>query len=53
MKIVTWNCKGAYRKKHSILIKSFDPDIWIIQECEHPDKFKKEKGVIPPKDIAW
>lgn len=53
MKILTWNCKGAYRKKHSRIIKSFDPDIWVIQECEHPDKFQKEKGFIAPKNIAW
>ena len=53
MKIVTWNCKGAYRKKHSRLIESFDPDIWIIQECEHPDKLKEEKGFVPPENVVW
>ncbi|NQT74712.1 MAG: endonuclease/exonuclease/phosphatase family protein [Chloroflexi bacterium] len=53
MKIVTWNCKGAYRKKHSRLIESFDPDIWIIQECEHPDKFNQQKGFIRPDNVLW
>lgn len=53
MKFVTWNCKGAYRKKHLRLTESYDPDIWVIQECEHPDKFKKEKGFTPPENIEW
>lgn len=35
MKIVTWNCSGALRKKLSS-IDSFDADILVIQECEDP-----------------
>ena len=37
MKIITWNCNGAFRKKYSSL-KTGDiyPDILIIQECEDP-----------------
>lgn len=53
MKIVTWNCKGAYRKKHSKLIESYDPDIWIIQECENPTKLSEEKGFILSANFAW
>lgn len=37
MKIITWNCQMAFRKKvHLIQIEK--PDILIIPECEHPDK---------------
>lgn len=39
MKIVTWNCNGAFRKKFE-LIASIDVDILIIQECEDPAQSK-------------
>jgi exonuclease III len=35
MRIVTWNCNGALRKKFEHL-NQFDADILVIQECEDP-----------------
>ena len=36
MRIVTWNCNGAFRKKYSRLkIDDKYPDILVIQECEN------------------
>lgn len=51
MRIITWNCNMAFRKKADLIL-SYSPDILIVPECEHPDKirFPVEKQ---PTDVVW
>lgn len=37
MRIITWNCNGAFRKKFEQL-SFLDADIYVIQECEKPSE---------------
>ncbi|WP_048108805.1 endonuclease/exonuclease/phosphatase family protein [Methanosarcina barkeri] len=48
MKIITWNCNMAFRKKYKHILP-FDPDLLIVSECEHPDKFSDKFY----DDVLW
>jgi len=41
MKIISWNCNGALRKKTQYL-EDFEADVHVIQECENPAQSTKE-----------
>jgi exodeoxyribonuclease-3 len=51
MKLITWNCQGAFRKKYE-LIADLVPDLAVIQECESLEKLTWKKG-RPPTCSRW
>ena len=52
LRIITWNCNMAFRKKAAHVL-SYQPDILVVPECEHPDKLKFDNGTLAPTDCFW
>jgi exonuclease III len=52
MKIITWNCNGAFRKKFHALLQ-FNADIIVIQECENPAESKDLEYNNWAKNYLW
>jgi exodeoxyribonuclease III len=52
MKIITWNCQGAFRKKAGTIL-AHNPDILVIQECENLEKLESDKSIILPENRLW
>ncbi|WP_064197591.1 MULTISPECIES: endonuclease/exonuclease/phosphatase family protein [Emticicia] len=52
MRIITWNCNMAFRKKATFIL-AYKPDILIIPESEHPDKLLFPIDTPKPTDILW
>lgn len=52
MKIITWNCNMAFRKKAGHILV-YKPDIVVVPECEHPDKLKFAGDIQKPTGMLW
>jgi exodeoxyribonuclease-3 len=52
MKLILWNCQGAFRNKAEIILR-LKPDILVIQECENPEKLIFNNSTIKPNDFLW
>lgn len=52
MRIITWNCQGAFRKKIDIILR-YQPDLLIVPESEHPDKLIFNESNPKPNCFHW
>jgi len=52
MKIITWNCNMAFRKKADVIL-AYEPDILIVPECECIEKLVFGQDIQKPSDILW
>ncbi|MCX6320960.1 MAG: endonuclease/exonuclease/phosphatase family protein [Bacteroidia bacterium] len=52
MRLITWNCQGAFRKKAASIL-SYNPDILVVQESEHPDKLDLNSATKRPNNLYW
>ncbi|MBK7627459.1 MAG: endonuclease/exonuclease/phosphatase family protein [Bacteroidales bacterium] len=52
MRLITWNCQGAFRKKADLIL-AYNPDILVVQECEHPDKYVYNPTIKKPDSQYW
>jgi exonuclease III len=52
MKIVSWNCNGALRKKFEQL-SELDAEVYIVQECENPMLTSHKEYINWAKNHLW
>jgi exonuclease III len=52
LKILTWNCNGALRKKFEHLL-DYNADIYVIQECENPNETQHENYKKWAENHLW
>lgn len=52
MKIITWNCNMAFRKKFETIMQQ-QPDVLVLQECEGEAKLREALKDFPVNQIFW
>jgi len=52
LRIITWNCNGAFRKKFEHL-SDYNADIHIIQECENPFETEHMEYKVWAENHLW
>ena len=52
MKVLSWNCNCKFRDKYQLL-KKYNADILIIQECEDPQQSSDSEYKQWAKNYLW
>ena len=52
MRLITWNCKGAFHRKHAFAA-ALRPDILIVPECEKVSGITQELDAPAVRSIEW
>jgi len=52
MKLITWNCQGAFRKKYPAIAR-LQPDLAVIQECEQLERIRWAEDIPSPASRLW
>jgi exodeoxyribonuclease-3 len=52
MRIITWNCNMAFRKKAEAIL-ALEPDILVLPECECAEKLVFKSELKQPSSILW
>jgi len=52
MRIITWNCNMAFRKKYEKIMRH-NPDLLVLQECENDNKLNPAFELINPNQTIW
>jgi exodeoxyribonuclease III len=52
MRLITWNCKGAFHRKHDF-VAALRPDILIVPECEKVSGVRQPFNSAPVQSFKW
>lgn len=52
MKLLGWNCNGAFRRKYQAL-ENFNADIWVVPESESPVYLLRHKSPLSSAQQLW
>jgi len=52
MRLITWNCKGAFHRKHDF-VAALRPDILIVPECEKVSDVTQPFNCAPVRSFEW
>lgn len=52
MRLISWNCKGAFHRKHH-LVGALNPDVMIVPECKQMNGLPEELGARPTSSFHW